>query len=547
MQKRLVWLLVATLVTLGAIGTANAHPKAGYGPISTVHNSYCDPASRDRHTAPDKFPHNIVKVLRTTNKAQTNSYVPVVYTFKNNNPFNVIRFLRRPVQLEEGVLYTFVHPDGDKGKALFIVPEYMADSLLKTCKQLDTAGLTTSSGTKRYYRQLDHRRASLTDADFIGSIESFSTGTGSRLIVDEVNNALYFEDAPSGAVCLDAALTDWMDVPTAMVQMMVKIYEIDAYNDASIGLDYFAWKNGPGADLFSLGGYKEYGSVEHSYNAGLPTEHFANSGHYYTYNYHVNSAFFDFLATKGKARVMNEAKLAALNTWTASLSSGDQILYYPTGSDYISENIAGAPATATNVLIGYDADGDPIYGAPGFRTPADVIYDHNNFYRPITQAIDSVGTGLSVEITPIIGESQVNLDIDLSWSDYTALEGNGTPVINERSVSSSVRLDLGDEIVIGGMKRDREVKSTKKIPVLGSLPILGYLFGGEGVETQSTEMVVAIAPNAIMDFGAFSIDAADQSVIATATSGDVDYDEIEFGFDQMLLDEEYGLTSDDLE
>src|SRR5262245_17319550 len=113
MFKRLAWLVMAACMLhgglAGAAGTRAAVPQH---------------PSIDRHLAPDEYPLNIVKILRTSNKAQTNSYVPVVFTMRNNNPFNVIRFLRRPVEAEEGVLFTFVSPEGHGGKVLFVVPKY---------------------------------------------------------------------------------------------------------------------------------------------------------------------------------------------------------------------------------------------------------------------------------------------------------------------------------------------------------------------------------------------------------------------------------------
>jgi hypothetical protein len=81
-----------------------------------------NPKSMDRHKDPEDYLTRTVKVLRTTNKAQINSYVPLVYTMRNNNPFNVIRHLIRAIQLEEGDLFTFVSPEGQGGKVLFILP-----------------------------------------------------------------------------------------------------------------------------------------------------------------------------------------------------------------------------------------------------------------------------------------------------------------------------------------------------------------------------------------------------------------------------------------
>jgi hypothetical protein len=66
----------------------------------------------------------IIKILRTTNKAQILGYVPVVYTFKNVNPHEVVNWFTSALATEEGGCFTFLAPDGASGKLLVICPEH---------------------------------------------------------------------------------------------------------------------------------------------------------------------------------------------------------------------------------------------------------------------------------------------------------------------------------------------------------------------------------------------------------------------------------------
>lgn len=509
MFRRLAWLWIAVMV----VGSIAGHADA----VS---------ASMDRHMAPDEFPTHVVKILRTTNKAQTNSYVPVVFTMRNNNPFNVIRFLHRPVQTEEGHLFTFVSDDGNSGKVLFVVPQYMAESLEQLVKTLDRPGLTTSSGSLRVYRALKHRRADTSDPGFLTTAASFTTFNGSTFIIDPEMNALYFEDAPSGTQALDDALTDWLDVPTAMVQLAVKVFEIDAYNDDTIGLDYMSWKNGPGANLFAVGAFSEYGSLGRAKNmvkqplevganlSGLPKKSFDTSGYNYAYEYNVSSAFFDYLAMQGKARVLNQVKLAALNTRLATLGAGDQLLYYKT--------VTSDPSGIRDSGECFDAnDGRVLVGTTN---------------QLINNQLVPVDTGLGLAFVPTIGEQTVQMEIAMIWSDYNGFSSDGFPMINERELSTTVRLGLGDEIVIGGLNRTVHVNSTQKVPFLGSLPIIGYIFGGETDQNRKTEVVVAIQPTAVTSY---DIAKEDQTLI-DQVAGKVEILEPEttVGFGMWGLDKE---------
>jgi type II secretory pathway component GspD/PulD (secretin) len=503
----MLWLAMAIIAT-GTPVHADGDPKAAKSAKSPVTVHYegtmpCAPSSMNRNLAPDRYPTNVVKILRTTNKAQTNSYVPVVFTMNNNNPFNVIRMLHKPVQEEEGLLFTFVNPDNASGKVLYCVPEYMIPSLKKLVESLDIAKLTTSSGETKVVRKLKHRRADVSDQAFLSTALSFLTGDDTRFIADPPVNALFYADPATGTANLDSQLDSNLDVPTPMVQLMVKIYELDANNDGKLGLDYEAWKNSEGQDLFSFGAYDTYASAQ---GAG----HATSNGYNGTYRLQMSSEFFDFLQSKGKARVLNQVKLAALNNRPASLSAGDEVLYYAVST---SEN---SSRTVTGTTKKVDENGD----------------------------LTAVETGLKLKFTPTIGDLALNvksvlLDMDLSWSDYTAFDSTGFPQINPRSVTTKMRLGVGEEAVIGGIRRQEHVSKTEKMPFLGSLPVIGYVFGGETATNKITDMVVAVQPIGIMDY---KLAADDQSVVdmfpvdkaspLPATTA---------GYDQWLLDPALGV------
>ena len=480
------------------------------------------PSPGDAHT---------VKILRTTNKAQTRSYVPVVVDMARNNPFNVIRFLHRPIQTEEGLLYTFVEPDGEGGKVLFVVPEHMAESLSDLVEAVDRPGLTTGSGDARIYYPLKHRRAHVSDLNFLEPARSYTTLDGSTMLEDPERNALYFEDAPSGAESLQAALAEVLDVPTAMVQLVVKIYEIDAVNDAQIGLDYMAWKNGPGANLFAVGAFDEYSSINnvdglsggitvppgYSENAlGLPGRQMHAQGYNYAYQYAVSSAFFDFLQVKGKARILNQAKLAALNTRPAVLTAGNQVLHYRT--------------VTTRDPNGVRPTGEP-FDANDSRALVATTLDSN---------LEPVETGLRLAFRPTIALETVKLDVEVEWSDVTGFDGTGFPQISERRFESDLDVTVGREIILGGFRRTARLKTAEKVPVLGSLPVIGYLFGGEGQQNKESEVIVAIRPVVVFDYAVardYVIAEDDRAVIEQASDrAPIEMPATRYFFDQHRLD-----------
>ena len=84
MTKRIA-IIVALMVGMVTLAQAQEAAPATATVAATV-------TASDR--APDELPTHLIKVLRTSNKAQTNRYIPKVYTINNVNPYDVFRWIR---------------------------------------------------------------------------------------------------------------------------------------------------------------------------------------------------------------------------------------------------------------------------------------------------------------------------------------------------------------------------------------------------------------------------------------------------------------------
>jgi type II secretory pathway component GspD/PulD (secretin) len=247
----------------------------------------------------------------------------------------------------------------------------------------------------------------------------------------------------------------------------------------------------------------------------------------------MSSEFFDFLQSKGKAKVLDQVKLAALNGRLATLSAGDQVLYYAVSTSTSNQN-PGADVS-TNVTTGTNS-GRTVTGTTN-------KFDADGNLTPVE-------TGLSLAFTPTIGDLKQNvksvlLDMNLSWSDYTAFDSTGFPQINPRSIKTQMRLGVGEEAVIGGIRRQEHVSKTEKMPFLGSLPVIGYVFGGETSTNKITDMIVAVQPIGIMDY---KLAADDQSVVDMfPVSKASPLPATTWGYDQLGLDPTLGVGVDPIE
>jgi type IV pilus assembly protein PilQ len=76
---------------------------------------------------------------------------------------------------------------------------------------------------------------------------------------------------------------------------------------------------------------------------------------------------------------------------------------------------------------------------------------------------------------------------------------DGTPIISTRKASTNVKVRSGETIVIGGLIRDSLIKNEQKVPILGDIPLLGWLFKSTKSTKVKTELIVFITPIIIED------------------------------------------------
>jgi pilus assembly protein CpaC len=107
--------------------------------------------------------------------------------------------------------------------------------------------------------------------------------------------------------------------------------------------------------------------------------------------------------------------------------------------------------------------------------------------------------GVRLEFTPTVqedGSIQLRVSPEVSEPDYTR-SINGIPPLNSRKASTVVTLDPGEYLVIGGLQDTRTNKLACRIPVLGSIPVLGALFRYTRSETLTKELMVFLSPEIV--------------------------------------------------
>lgn len=111
-----------------------------------------------------------------------------------------------------------------------------------------------------------------------------------------------------------------------------------------------------------------------------------------------------------------------------------------------------------------------------------------------TNTTEFVDALLCLLVDPqILNNDDVVLDVEVQ-KDAPGVSTSGAPPIDRRRVKTQVRVKSGETVVLGGIYEQTTRNDTDKVPFLGDLPILGYLFRNNYKIDEKTEMLIFLTP-----------------------------------------------------
>ncbi len=126
----------------------------------------------------------------------------------------------------------------------------------------------------------------------------------------------------------------------------------------------------------------------------------------------------------------------------------------------------------------------------------------SSFGQYQTYEVEEKKTGVFLEVLPSVAEggniitldlhpevSEVTRKVMISDSDQFP-EYLGWPIIDTRSTQTTVVVRSGQTIVMGGLMKDKEVNVERRVPILGSIPILGNLFKYKHENREKTNLII---------------------------------------------------------
>ena len=119
---------------------------------------------------------------------------------------------------------------------------------------------------------------------------------------------------------------------------------------------------------------------------------------------------------------------------------------------------------------------------------------------PIVNAVSYRDTGVILRVRPRVDNSgRVILDINQEVSDAVTTETSeiDAPTIQQRSIETTVAVDDGQSLMLGGLIRETDTNTRAKVPLLGDVPVLGAPFRRTETSSRRTELLVIITPRVV--------------------------------------------------
>lgn len=280
------------------------------------------------------------------------------------------------------------------------------------------------------------------------SATASTTESGARIVADEANNSLLVMASNKDWRNIKNALKR-MDKTPAQVLIEVSIWEVSLSDDLRYGVEWYfnssrdAQGNQIKGGLFSM---NETGAV----TSTVP-------GFSYLFSGSDWRAVINALEEKSNVRTLSSPSILVLDNREASIQVGNQ---------------------------------QPVQTSQTVNTSNTGV---------LTQNVEFKDTGVQLTVRPRVNSGGlVVMDILQEVTDVGELDqATGQRSFLKRSIESSVAIQGGDTIILGGLIQNRAEDGKGGVPYLHRLPLIGPLFGKTTVADSRTELLVTITPRAV--------------------------------------------------
>ncbi len=414
--------------------------------------------------------------IRVTEDRDQASFTSKVYELKNTLAVDITPFVLGAVKRYDSQSSVERMNDKANKKQLLTVnmPIAMVPYIDDMIEKIDRPGtkdgqnsVVQSTGITKFVYYPEHR-ASI-DMFPIGPAVGSADGS---YFFDQANNMFYWKDVRSKG---EGALKYYQafDRPVPQVELNLNVYEVNMNDVKELGLDYVAWKNGPGANIFNANfdflNMKHFTSVQNFANMTNIAGAASHSWGGFMVAPNIDMTFIKLLAQKGKAKISTSGALTLVNDYSndpgpnAFTKAKYKIRFTPSYQDVQKDDKQN---TTVNQVI-------------------------SDFYFYLRRPC--------INFNGEEGEKAMMLEFgyEMNIVDTVEQTSKGTPVQNVNNFNSWLTLATGGEKLLGTFDREQEVSQYNGMPFLGEIPVLKYIFGSVNNSKNSTKVFVTVSAKPI--------------------------------------------------
>ena len=293
---------------------------------------------------------------------------------------------------------------------------------------------------------------------------------GSVYGYDQNSNQIYWKDNTTNTEFMYQFL-GWLDRPAPQINLVFNVYEVRESTLRDMGIEYLAWKNGPGLNLFQVGW--DVFSISSGGSAAIQAASGPLGGFFFAPQF--DASFIRILQQDGKADIKNTASLTVSN----SDSKTYELLFNPQ-----LQNIVKSNNDQTSVVL------SAISQQQGL----------SQIYLKVIKPIVCLHSGpqLDFEI-PNYRPGQyaaipgtLYFGYDVQTANVVERNNYGAELIETSQIQGNSNIELNKEKVLAAWDKEDETEQTIGVPFLSDIPILKYLFSTTTTSREKTHVYLTV-------------------------------------------------------
>ncbi|HET6203621.1 MAG TPA: hypothetical protein VFI25_12550 [Planctomycetota bacterium] len=157
-----------------------------------------------------------------------------------------------------------------------------------------------------------------------------------------------------------------------------------------------------------------------------------------------------------------------------------------------SVDLLSAPRVAS--INGKEAKIEIIEKVPYVRSTSTFDVAGGGSTTATVQEVQFEEVGITLKVNPTIQEDRfVRMAVAPAVSEVKDFF-NGVPVVDRRTVTTEVIVKDGGTLFLGGLLREEERQEERRVPILGSIPLLGFFFSSQRTTTRKSNLLILLTP-----------------------------------------------------